>query len=99
MTCEVTKIDPLKASGYEAAYYRIYFKRIPDGDWLQTDVVPIYRNFKNWKPVLEAGVGTVVSGLVLKSPNQKTKIDADSPVHIVSRPVVSQPTTIQDKLL
>lgn len=87
MRATITKIDPPKASKYQATFIRIYFNG-DDGKWYQTDVVPVYRNYKNWKPVLESGVGTVVDGLQTKWSYGRignSKIDADSPVIIVGK--------------
>lgn len=85
MKAEITKIDELKASAhYPVAFRRIYFK-MEDGSWAVTDVVPSYRNYRYWKPVIEAGVGTTITNVRLK---EKSKVDADSPVKIVPKPPV-----------
>ena len=92
MNATITKIDPPKASKTQATFIRIYFKGTTDLEWYQTDIVPIYRNYKQWKPIIESGVGTVVGNLNLKVRMGKSKVDADSPAIIIKRPEVKQPT-------
>ncbi len=95
MKATVTKIDQPKVSSYQATFIRIYFNG-EDGNWYQTDVVPVYRNYKNWRPVIEKGIGVKLDGLMLKS---KSKIDADSPVRIIGMAKAEEITSIQETLL
>jgi len=80
----ITKIDQPKIGTYQASFIRVYFQG-QEGGWYQTDVVPTYRNYKVWKPILESGVGTILDGLEVKHGFVQSKIDADSPAVIVGK--------------
>lgn len=81
MTGEVLKIHPLQTSRNGNSFIRITFTLF-GGKWAKTDVCPNFRNYKNWKPVIEKGVGTKVTGLNWR--NEKAgEINADSPVMIL----------------
>ena len=82
MTGIITKIDPPKENSWHSGVFiRIYFK-MEDGSWAQTDVVPDFRNYVYWKPIIESGLDTQVSDLVYKS---KSKIDADCQPRITGK--------------
>ncbi len=70
-------IDVMKSSRNKGEFYkRIYFKlKVKEGEFIfaKTDVVPSFRNYKNWKGIME--VDNVLDGLILKA--DKT-VDADS---------------------
>lgn len=81
MKAKIIGIDPLKTSRTEKAYRRIYFL-MEDGLWAKTDIVPAYRNFKNWKTIIELvdkKAVIYVDGLKYRS---KSEVDADSLVKI-----------------
>lgn len=81
MKAKIIKIDPLKESRTEKAFRRIYFI-MEDGTWAKTDIVPAYRNFRNWKPIIELfekGAQIFVEGLEMRN---KAEVDADSLVRI-----------------
>lgn len=80
MTGKLVKIQPLTESrNGDVTYTRLHFE-LSDGGFAMTDVVPKFRNYRYWKPVIEKGVGTVITNFHLKGPQ---KIDADSRVQIV----------------
>ena len=82
MTGIVTKIDPPKENSWHSGVFiRIYFK-MDDGTWAQTDVVPTFRNYRYWKPIIESGVDTRVGNLAYKS---KAKINADCEPCIIEK--------------
>lgn len=95
MKAIITKIDPLKESRHEAAYIRVYF-RGEQGGWYQTDIVPKYRNYARWKPILTSGVGTKLDGLNLRS-NSISKIDADSPVRLIGKVFIEPEKPMADQ--
>lgn len=81
MKAKITKIDHLKGSRTEAAFRRVYFQ-LEDGSWAKTDVVPKYRNFKNWKfpiELFEKGEEVFLDGIQLR---RKQEVDADSPIQL-----------------
>jgi hypothetical protein len=83
MNAIVTKIDQLKMSrNGDAVFRRIYF-RLEDGSWAVTDVVSSFRNFKYWRPVIEAGVGSSIGGVELLA---QGKVNADSKVYVIKAP-------------
>lgn len=53
-----------------------------DGTWAQTDVVPGFRNYVYWKPVIESGPDTQIGNLTYKS---KSKVDADCKPYIIGK--------------
>ena len=56
-----------------------------------TDLVSSFRNFANWKPVIQAGIGTWIANVSLKElipVKGPGKVDADSPVRVVQAPVL-----------
>ncbi|MGH7249526.1 MAG: hypothetical protein ACREGC_00985 [Minisyncoccia bacterium] len=82
MKATLYKIDDLKMSNNrDVAYKRLYFN-LEDGSWAATDVVPTFRNYPNWKPVIEGGIGTIIDNFFMKS---KNKIDADSKIKILGK--------------
>ena len=102
MRAKITKIDPLKVSQTEKAFRRIYFQ-LETGEWAKTDVVAEYRNYKNWKAIIQlvdAGAEVFVEGLVLR---RKGEVDADSRVRYTDNKfeIVKTPTgkIKQDTLL
>ena len=74
MKAEIIKIHRLKSSKTEASFIRVEFK-MEDGSWAKTDIVPVYRNYKRWKPLLAKGVGTQLDNLKLR---REGEVDADS---------------------
>lgn len=85
MTGKIVKIDPIKMSrNNDVAFRRVYFE-LQDGSWAATDLVSTFRNYARWKPIVEAGVGTIIDGLRLKG---KDKIDADSEVRVIQEKLV-----------
>lgn len=91
LKAKITKIDEGKYSRTENIYYRIRF-RLETGEFAMTDVVPTYRNFAYWKPVIAAGPGTTIGGVFLKEGGWKPlKVNSDSQVFII------QETLIKDK--
>ncbi len=97
MKARITKILEQKYSRTENVYFRIYL-RLETGEFAITDVVPTYRNFKFWQPVMKAGVGTIIGGVFLKEGYGKTlKVDADSEVFIIQEPLMKSPISEIDK--
>ena len=83
MKAKIIKIDPLKQSRTEKAFRRIYFM-LDDGTWAKTDIVPAYRNFKIWKPIIEMfekGAEVFLDGINLRNPQE---VDGDSVVRLSS---------------
>lgn len=102
MKAKIIKIDLLKTSRAEKAYRRIYFT-LEDGSWAKSDIVPAYRNFKIWKPIIqlfEAGAVVFLDGVELRQPHE---IDADSLVKITNAGFkiikTHETKTIQEQLL
>jgi hypothetical protein len=80
---EVLKIHPAKKSRNGNTFQRIEFiLKDRKKTWVKTDVCPDFRNYKKWKPVIEAGVRTRVDGLSLKDENT---VDADSDVVVLQK--------------
>jgi len=91
MKAKIIKILEQKYSRTENVYFRIYL-RLETGEFAITDVVPTYRNFKFWQPVMKAGVGTTIGGVFLKEGYGKTlKVNADSEVFIIQEPLIKSP--------
>lgn len=88
MKATIKKHDPAKFSrNGDVRYIRIYFE-LDEGSWAATDLVPTYRNFSKWRPILASGIGTVIGGVGLKA---EGKINADSDVYIVKKPLTPDP--------
>ena len=81
MKGEVLKIIPLKLSRTEGSYYRITFT-MEDGEWAKTDIVTKYRNYSRWKKIIEAGPGTIVGNLKMRSDGE---VDGDSYPEILEK--------------
>ena len=68
MRGRVTKVMDVRPArgrgvkGHARKYIRLTFK-LDDGSWAKTDVCPEFRNYRTWKPILRAGVDTVLVGL------------------------------------
>lgn len=79
MNGTISKIHPKKRSigHHRFDFIRVEFK-MEDGSWAKTDLCPDFRNFRRWKPILDAGVG--VEGMILRGQT----VDADSPVNRVA---------------
>ena len=77
------------------SFQRIDIK-LDDGTWAKTDVCPTFRNFRNWKPLIEKGVGTKITGLIIKGGVRVMTIDADSPVRLYEEPKhpIPKPNTL-----
>jgi hypothetical protein len=86
MRGKITKIMDVKPAigrglqTYARKFIRVTFK-LEDGSWAKTDVCPEYRNYYTWKPIIRAGVETVVLGLNYRN-KAKKEINADSPAKI-----------------
>ena len=76
------------------SFQRIDIK-LDDGTWAKTDVCPTFRNFRNWKPLIEKGVGTKITGLIIKGGVRVMTIDADSPVRLYEDPKHKIPKPIE----
>ena len=69
----ITKIHPpKKGKKFNATFIRVEFDMA--GTWAKTDLVPTYKNFARWKPLL--AVGAILGGLRLRG----IEVDADSEV-------------------
>jgi len=81
MKAIVTKIHDLKESRTEHSFIRIEFL-LENGEWAKTDIVPAYRNYKNWKTIIQLfklQEKVYVDNLFLK---EKNEVNADSRVMI-----------------
>ena len=84
MVAKIIKIDPLKQSRAEKAFRRVYFI-LEDGSWAKTDIVPVYHNFKTWKPLLslfDNGAVVFIEGAQLR---RQYEVDGDSPVRYTDK--------------
>ncbi|HEY5918592.1 MAG TPA: hypothetical protein VIU13_14345 [Chryseolinea sp.] len=89
MKAKLTKINKPRASyNGDVYFHRLHFQ-LEDGSHAMTDLVSTYRNFTNWKPVIDAGIGTWIDNVALINPK---KINADSQVRIIQAPVFNQDT-------
>lgn len=101
MKAKILNIDPLKESRAEKSFRRIYFI-MEDGTWAKTDIVPAYRNFKTWKPIIqmfEQGAEVFLDGVKFRSENE---IDADSVVRLTTGFIIQktkQGVISQEKLI
>jgi len=96
LKAKITKIEQLKGSrNWDGSlYYRLKFLvKTENGGMVfaMTDIVPGYRNFPWWEPVIKAGPGTVIGGVYLKEGFKPCKVDADSQVFIVHEPLFAHP--------
>jgi len=76
---QVMDVKPARGAGvkhYARKFIRVTFK-LEDGSWAKTDVCPEFRNYRYWKPILRAGVDTVLVGLNYRD-KSKSEINADS---------------------
>lgn len=90
----ITKIDPIKKSfNGQYTFQRIRFK-LEDGKFAKTDLCPTFRNYRNWKPIIDQGVGTEIQGLRIKGGVRVKTIDADSEVRIYTPPVYKHPENL-----
>ncbi len=93
MTAKLKKMDmPKYSRNGNVCFRRLYFE-LEDGNFAVTDLVPSFRNFKWWEPVIKSGIGTVIGGVFLKD-GYKDKINADSQVFIVQEPLVKNHTSL-----
>lgn len=93
----IKKIDPIKRSRNGGqCFIRIYFE-MDDGGWAETDVVPTFRNYKKWKPIIESGIGTKVDGLILIR-GRGTRVNADSNVRIYQPNLLQRELTAEEKM-
>jgi hypothetical protein len=74
--------QPRLSRNGDVNYYRIKLV-LDNGSFVMTDIVPAYRNWKYWKPVLVAGRGTWMKGIKML---YEGKVDADSRVKIIEAP-------------
>ena len=86
MTGEVLQIHEPKISRNGNTFIRITFT-LANGEWAKTDVCPNYRNYKRWKPVIEAGKGTFIRGLIVRSNGE---INADSFPEITTKAIIKR---------
>ncbi len=85
MTGEITKIDlPKQSRNPNEVFIRIHFKMFHTGDWARSDLVPTFRNFKRWRPLLKKG--NILTDLLMLDENS---IDADSYPKLRERPDLS----------
>ena len=80
---KIMDVRPARGRGlatYARKFIRVTFK-MDDGKWAKTDVCPEYRNYRTWKPIIRAGVDTVLVGLEFRN-KSKSEINADSPAKI-----------------
>ncbi len=95
MTAKLKKMDQPKYSrNGKVCFQRLYFE-LEDGSWAATDLVPSYRNYKWWEPVIKSGIGTEIGGVFLKE-SYRDKINADSQVYILQAPLLKQPQSEPD---
>ena len=97
MTGEILEIHPPKLSRNGNTYIRITFT-LNNGKWAKTDVCPNFRNYKRWKPIIEAGKGTFIRGLIVRNDGE---INADSFPEITSKAIIKRKDvekTIKDNL-
>lgn len=91
MKAKLTKISHRKMSyNGDVDYYRLNFQ-LEDGSFAQTDVVPSYRNYAWWEPIVMAGVGTVIDHVMLRPSLKAKKIDADCQPVITKAPLFNHP--------
>jgi hypothetical protein len=91
MKAKLKRIDvPKYSRNGDVCFRRIYFE-LEDGNWAMTDLIPSFRNYKWWEPIIKSGVGTVIGGVFLKD-GYRDKINADSQVFIVQEPLVKDNT-------
>lgn len=80
MKAELIKIHQQKNSyNNDVKFIRLNFK-LEDGTFAMTDVVPTFRNFSMWKPIIAKGVGAKINGITLINPK---KVNADSSVYLI----------------
>ena len=100
MQGEITRIDVLKKSYSSSdSFKRVYFKlKDKDGDkFAKTDIVPTFRNYKNWQSFLKVGI--IIGGLKLRSKGKVVTVDADcKPYLIKDIPKIEKPP-IQNTLM
>lgn len=97
MTGEILEIHPPKLSRNGNTYIRITFN-LSNGKWAKTDVCPNFRNYKRWKPIIEAGKGTFIRGLIVRNDGE---INADSFPEITTKAIIKRKDvekTIKDNL-
>ena len=95
MTAILKKMDTPKFSrNGKVCFRRLYFE-LEDGNWAATDLVPSFRNYKWWEPVVKSGIGTEIGGVFLKD-GYRDKINADSEVYILQEPLVKRPDPVDD---
>jgi hypothetical protein len=94
---QLTKIhDPQLSRNGNYSYTRIDLK-LADGSFAQTDLVKSYRNYKYWRPVIKAGVGTWIDNLSLISPN-KANADSKVKIYIDKLPFSDLPMSDKDEI-
>ena len=91
MKAKIIKIDPLKESRNKGNSYRRVYFQVKDFEidrekavvktvtkWAKTDLVPKFRNYKKWVPVLK--VGNILEGIRMKG---ESTVDADSNITVL----------------
>ncbi|MDZ4205779.1 MAG: hypothetical protein U1C12_00975 [Patescibacteria group bacterium] len=87
MKAKITKLNkPRISRNGDVAFHRVHMQ-LQDGSHAMTDLVSSFRNFNNWKPILQAGPGTWIDGVDLINPK---KVNADSQVRIIQAPVIQE---------
>lgn len=84
MKAKITKINKPRISRNQDVYFQRIHLQLENGDHAMTDLVSNFRNFVNWKEVIESGPGTVVDGVELLEPK---KVNGDSQVKIIKYPL------------
>ncbi len=81
MIAKLLKISPphLSRNGL-TEYIRVYFET-EKGEFAMTDICPTFRNYRNWREILQSGAGTLIEGFEMFG----NRINADSRPRIVEK--------------
>lgn len=71
-----------KKGTYDGNKLKCHFD-LEDSSYAWTYIVPSFKNWNRWEPVIQSGSGTVVEGLELKKGTNI--IDADSFVKVINK--------------
>lgn len=80
----LTKINKPRFSRNGDQFFQRIHLQLETGAHAMTDLVSSFRNFANWKPVIDAGPGTWMDGVELLDPK---KVNADSAIRIIKPPL------------
>lgn len=86
--------NPKYSRNGKVCFRRLYFE-LEDGNWAATDLVPSFRNYKWWEPVVKCGIGTEIGGIFLKD-GYRDKINTDSQVYILQEPLIKKTEPVTD---